>query len=124
MPVKDRGQGAAGFETVGFGEGLADRELAACGAPERQAARAHVGPVEDGLAAFRERVDQADGGFGETGDVERNLNSDTGLHGGDAGNGDELFADGVGGAFQPGEDFAKTVFAVVGVAGRIERQDE
>jgi hypothetical protein len=46
------------------------------------------------------------------------------LHGGDAGDGGELLAHGVGCAFQPGEDVGETVFAVVGVAGRFEREDE
>jgi len=73
------------MEGVRVGEGSTDGNFATRRAAERQTTGAHVGAVEHGLAALGERIDEADGGFEEAGNVERHLNRDTGLNGGDAG---------------------------------------
>ena len=50
--VENRGDRAAGFESMGFCERFTDGEFTARGAAEREAAGAHVGPIKYGLAAL------------------------------------------------------------------------
>ena len=108
---------------MGVGEGFADEGFIAGGGGE-QAAGAEERAVERGVAAFGEGVDEAGGGLGHAGDVERDLHGHGRLDGGDAGEGGDLRGDGGGGAFEGREDVGEAVALVVAVACGFEGEDQ
>ncbi|MFM1942993.1 MAG: hypothetical protein RI897_1975 [Verrucomicrobiota bacterium] len=121
--IEEHGDGVAGAELVGIGEGFTDEDLSGLARGEPLAG-AEVEAVERGGVEVGEGADHAAGGFIEVGDIERDLDGDTGLDRGDPWDGRDTGGDGVGGAFEVGEDLGEAVGIIVGLSGGFERVDE
>ena len=121
--VEEKVNRIAGFDTTGFGEGFADEDLVGGGEGEGAAGAEH-GAVEERVAAVGQGVDEAGGGFEQTGDVEGDADAQGGFDGGDAGQGCDLGGEGGRGAFEGGEEIAEALIAVVGIAGVFQRAHE
>ena len=121
--VDDHRDGVAGLEMVRLGEGFANEDFAATTGLQPFAG-AEEEAVQLRLAKIGNGTDEAGGGLVEAGDVERDLDGDARLDGGDTGNFADAFGERERGALKSGKDVGEAVGAVVFFPRALQRMDE